>query len=146
MRGNRRRRRKTRWFISLRRVLERRNGARCAVSIFRSHSRGSGKPTSGNRITGVGVGHVGWKKVKGFFLLRKIRSTGRRPPPSAEALALTNLPREASNSSKTPRRSPDEAFFPIPSALFENAIAPASLLPSFLRSILSYIEKKELPT
>lgn len=85
----------------------------------------------------MGVGHVGWKKVKGFFLLRKIRSTGRRPPPSAEALAPTNLPREASNSSKTPRRSPDEAFFPIPSALFENAIAPpASLLPTFY--VLSY--------
>lgn len=36
-----------------------------------------------------------------------------RPPPSAKELARTNLPREASNSSKTSRRSPDEAFFSI---------------------------------
>lgn len=88
-----------------------------SVSIFWSHNRGSGKSKNGNRITGVG--RVEWKKVERFFFSQGgyvVLLLPRRNSP-------TNLPREASNSSKTPRRSPNEAFFPIPSTLFESAIA-----------------------
>lgn len=71
----------------------------------------------------------GGRRSRVFFLpSRGIRSTGRRPPPSAEELAPTNLPRQASNSSKTSREEvPTKPFSQ--STLFESAIAsPASLL------------------
>ncbi|KYM80336.1 hypothetical protein ALC53_09430 [Atta colombica] len=45
---------------------------------------------------------------------------------------------------EAPRRSPDEAFFPIPSTLFESAIASRASLLSTFRVLLSYTEKKEL--
>jgi len=95
----------TRRFFPLRREGGR-NSARCVVSIFRSHSRGSGKPKSGNRITGVGC--LGWKKVESFFFSREgIRSTGRRPPPSAEELQQIFLgkPRTRRSATKKSRRS-----------------------------------------
>lgn len=114
------------------------------VSIFRSHSRGSGKSKSGNRITGVG--RVGWKKVEGFFF----------SPPLAEdtfdGKAFLLLPRRNSlqqiflGKPRTRRRRREE----VPtkpfsqSTLFESAIALSNELTIryTFHVLLSYIEKK----
>lgn len=57
---------------------EGRNGARRAVSIFRSHSRGSGKSKSGNRITGVGRVEEGRGDVSLSLSLREKASSSFR--------------------------------------------------------------------
>lgn len=141
--GGIRRRRKTQrgGFFFLRRVREGgKNSARCAVSIFRSHSRGSGKPKSGNRITGVGM--HGMEEGREFFFSRRgIRSTGRHPPPSAEELQQIFLgkPRTRRSAAKKSRRS----LFSNPVYFIWECYSISSLLSTF-RVLLSCTEKKKL--
>ena len=94
------------------------------------------------------TGSPGWdawdgRRSRVFFSLAKgyVRREG----------VLLLLQRNSNKSSlgslelvEAPRRSPDEAFFPIPSTLFESAIASRASLLSTFRVLLSYTEKKEL--
>ena len=79
-----------------------------------------------------------------FFLSRRDTFDGEASSSFRAEKTPTNLPREASKLVEAPRRSPDEAFFPIPSTLFESAIASRASLLSTFRVLLSYTEKKEL--